>query len=472
MRFFASVMTFIFIVVLGGAVALNFVLLPQMNGPGPLAAPKNVIIAKGTGASTIGRQLEKEGVIGNYLFFRARYALAGQPELKAGEYLFNPKISIEEAIAMMAAGDVVVRKVTIPEGRSVAEILDILTKEAALAGEIAAAPAEGTLAPDTYRYVYGETRQSIVDRMQKDMKAAIDVAWAQRDADTPLKSPEELVIMASIVEKETGMPAERPRVAGVFTNRLKKKMLLQSDPTVIYGITKGLPLGRGLTVSELQTPTPYNSYTQAGLPPGPIANPGKASLLAAAKPEKHDFLYFVADGSGGHKFSATLNEHGKAVADWRKVEKEEAKEAREAKEQKEKEEKAKAAAPAAVPAAQPAAPPVPATAPPAAAAPTPAPAAAAPAVATPAAQPAVATPALAPPPAAQPTAAPAATAPANPSPAINAPTAPAAATAPAKPAAQPEAKKEPAEAAKEPEKKTEDMPAATPATGGQAIIKY
>jgi UPF0755 protein len=460
MRFFASIATFIFIVVLGGALALHFV-LPQMNGPGPLATPKSVIIAKGTGASAIGRQLEKEGVIGNYMFFRARYALAGQPELKAGEYLFNPKISIEEAIAMIAAGDVVVRKITVPEGRSVAEILDILKKEAGLTGDISAAPAEGTLAPDTYRYVYGETRQSIIDRMQKDMKQAIEIAWAQRDADTPLKSPEELVILASIVEKETGVPAERPRVAGVFVNRLKKKMLLQSDPTVIYGITKGVPLGRGLTLSELQNPTPYNSYTQAGLPPTPIANPGKASLTAAAKPEKHEFIYFVADGTGGHKFSATLNEHGKAVADWRKVEKEEAKEAKEAREQKEKEEKAKAAAPAIAPATPPAPAVQPTVATPAIA---PAPAAA------PAAQPAVVTPALTPPPpTAQPTAAPAA--PTAPKPAVDAPTAPAAApTTPAKPAAQPEAKKE--EPQKEPEKKTEEMPAATPATGGQAIIKY
>jgi UPF0755 protein len=406
MRFFASVVTFIFILVLGGAMGMHF-MWPQLSGPGPLATPKTIVIAKGLGASAIGRQLEKEGVIANYTFFRIRYALAGQPELKAGEYEFTPKISIEEAIGMMAGGDVVIRKVTIPEGRSVAEILEILKKEAVLAGEIATPPAEGSLAPDTYRYSHGETRQSIVDRMQKDMKQAVEVAWAQRDPATPLKSPEELVILASIVEKETGIASERPRVAGVFANRLRLKMLLQSDPTVIYGLTKGLPLGRGLTLSELEKETPYNSYKKGGLPPTPIANPGKASLLAAAKPEKHDYLYFVADGTGGHKFSTTLNEHGKNVADWRKVEKEDAKEAREAKEQKTKEEKEKAAAPAA---------------------------------------PASTIPAMAP------AAAPAA--PAKP-----------AAAAPEKPAAPVE------EAKKEPEKKKE-MPAATPATSGQAIIKY
>lgn len=328
MRFFSSVVTFVFIVVLGAAMAVHF-LLPGMNGPGPLAEPKSVIIAKGTSASAIGRQLEKEGVIANRTYFRIRYALAGQPELKAGEYQFNPKVTMAEAIDLMASGDVVVRKVTVPEGRSVAEIVDLLKKETALTGNITTTPAEGTLAPETYRYIHGDTRQGLIQRMQRDMQVAVETAWAQRAIDTPLKSPEELVILASIVEKETGISAERARVAGVFINRLRKNMLLQSDPTVIYGLTKGLPLGRGLTVSELARDTPYNSYKQAGLPPTPIANPGEASLMAASKPEKHEYFFFVADGTGGHKFSATLNEHGKNVSQWRKVEKEEAKEAKE-----------------------------------------------------------------------------------------------------------------------------------------------
>ncbi|MBI3419381.1 MAG: endolytic transglycosylase MltG [Proteobacteria bacterium] len=324
MRSIAALFTFLFILLIGAGMAIFFV-LPQLGGPGPLETQKDLVIARGNGASTIARQLEKEGVISNRWMFRLRYALAGQPELKAGEYLFNPHVSVQDTISMMAAGDVVIRKFTVAEGRTSSEIVEMLKKEPALTGEIATIPAEGSLAPDTYRFVYGDARQSVIARMQKAMQETVDVLWAQHDPTLPLKTQAEMVTLASIVEKETGVPAERSRVAGVYINRLRQNMLLQSDPTVIYGITFGLqPMGRPLAIADLQKSSPYNTYLLPGLPPGPIANPGKASLSAAANPEKHDFLYFVADGGGGHKFAVTIKEHEANVAAWRKFQKLEA----------------------------------------------------------------------------------------------------------------------------------------------------
>jgi UPF0755 protein len=323
MRTIAGFFAFLFLmVILAGGISF-FVLMPKTDGPGPLADGKNVVITRGTGVAAIGHQLQKEGVIGSYMLFRLRHVLAGRPNLKAGEYAFGPHISIRDAIGMMEDGQVVVRQVTVPEGWTSAEVVDQLKRDLALSGEVAAIPPEGSISPDTYRYVYGDTREGLLQQMQKEMQAAVDTAWAQRDPDLPLQNQQQLVTLASIVEKETAVASERARVAGVYINRLRKNMLLQSDPTVIYGITNGTtPLGRAITVADLQKPTPYNTYTQVGLPPGPIANPGKASLLAAAKPEKNDYLYFVADGTGGHKFSATLDEHEKNVAEWRKLERE------------------------------------------------------------------------------------------------------------------------------------------------------
>jgi UPF0755 protein len=321
MRFFASIVTFLFIGILAVAMAVHFV-EPKLNGPGPLAEQKNVVITRGSGVSTIGHQLEKEGVIGNHTLFRLRHFMEGKPDLQAGEYQFSPHESLSTVIAKMAKGDVIVRKVTVPEGWTSGAIVELLRQEPALTGDITEIPAEGSLAPETYRFMLGDTRQSLIETMQKKMRGDVEQAWNSREPDSVLQTPEQLVTLAAIVEKETGMPGERPRVAGVYVNRLKKSMLLQSDPTVIYGITHGTQaLGRAITMTDLTTPTPYNTYTQNGLPPGPIANPGKASLMAAAAPEKHEYLYFVADGTGGHKFAATLDEHNKNVAAWRKIEK-------------------------------------------------------------------------------------------------------------------------------------------------------
>ncbi len=340
MRFFASFVTFVFIAVLGTAMAVHF-LEPKLNGPGPLQTQKSVVIARGSGASTIAHQLEKEGVIWNHTMFRIRYFIDGEPELKAGEYLFNPQEKLPDVIKKIARGEVVIRKLTVPEGWTSGAIVELMRQEQALTGNIDTMPMEGTLAPDTYRFTLGDTRQSLIDEMQKAAEKNKMEAWNARDPDSPLQTPEQLVVLASIVEKETALPDERPRVAGVFVNRLRKNMLLQSDPTVIYGITHGtVPFGRAITAADLAAPTPYNTYTGTGLPPGAIANPGKASLMAAAKPEKHDFLYFVANGNGGHTFSAELKEHSENVAAWRKL----------IKAQEKAEEKAAVPTPAAAPA--------------------------------------------------------------------------------------------------------------------------
>ncbi|NDE90153.1 MAG: endolytic transglycosylase MltG [Alphaproteobacteria bacterium] len=298
----------------------GFYVAQQLQAPGPLNETKNIVIPRGSGGTAIAQKLEKEGVISSALFFKLGYVLAQHPELKAGEYQFTPHMALPEIIDKMARGDIVKRKFTMPEGRTSMEIVQILNAEPALSGTIIALPPEGSLMPDTYQFTLGDDRNAKIKDMQKAMQDALLQIWAQRDADNPLQTPEQLLTLASIVEKETGVAAERPRVAGVFMNRLRKGMMLQSDPTVSYGITGGrAPLGRLLTSDDLRKPTLYNTYTIAALPPGPIANPGKAALLAAAKPEKNDFIYFVADGSGGHAFAATLEQHNQNVAKWRKL---------------------------------------------------------------------------------------------------------------------------------------------------------
>lgn len=310
---------FLLIILLGGSGAYLFY---QLQQPSELAEAKTVIIARGSNATGIAQKLEQEGIIKSALLFRIRYYMQHQPELKAGEYLFAPHLTLGEAISKMSAGDIVKRKFTIPEGRTVGEIVQILNAEQGLSGRIEPLPAEGSLLPDTYQFTLGDDRNSKIKEMQKAMTETLMTAWAQRDSETPLTGPQQLLTLASIVEKETGIDAERRRVAGVFINRLRKGMMLQSDPTVTYGITLGnRPLGRQLTANDLRTPTPYNTYTIPALPPGPIANPGKAAIMAAALPERNAYFYFVADGTGGHAFAETLDEHNRNVANWHKINK-------------------------------------------------------------------------------------------------------------------------------------------------------
>ncbi len=321
MRAVAGFFAFLFLIVLFIGAGFIYAQM-QLVAPGPLEAPKTVVIARGTGVGAMAKQLQNEGVVTNQYLFRLGYFLNEKPGMKAGEYTFAAHETLRDTILKIARGDVVVRKFTAPEGLTSAEIIKLLQAETALTGDIKTEPPEGTLMPDTYRFSLGDTRESLIKQMQKAMTDAVNAAWASHDADLPVTSPADMLTLASIVEKETGVASERPRVAGVFVNRLKAKMPLQSDPTVTYGITLGkAPLGRLLTTADLQKATPYNTYTIAALPPGPICNPGRAALRAAAQPEKNNYLYFVADGTSGHVFAATLDEHNKNVANWRELNK-------------------------------------------------------------------------------------------------------------------------------------------------------
>ncbi len=239
------------------------------------------------------------------------------PKIKAGEYLIEQDISLKQLADLLAGGKMYYRKITFPEGRTAREIADILQAEELLTGTFTM-PAEGDFLPETYTFSRGAERQKIVEQAQAAMATALQQAWDERDADLPLKNKQELLILASIVEKETGVAEERPQVASVFINRLRKGMLLQTDPTVIYALTKGqIELGRPLRLKDLTVDSPYNTYKYAGLPPTPICNPGKASLQAAAHPDKTPYLYFVAAGNGGHNFARTLSEHNANVLKWR-----------------------------------------------------------------------------------------------------------------------------------------------------------
>ena len=260
----------------------------------------------------------------------ARYTKLDQG-LRFGEYEIPAGASMQDILTLLNRGGNVLRQVVVPEGLTSWQVVELLNAREELAGEVPAVPAEGSLAPAGYDFQRGDAREGLIARMQAGQEAILDAAWASRAPDLPLASEEELLTLASIVEKETGVAEERQRVAAVFVNRLRRGMRLQTDPTVIYGITEGKgTLGRGLRASELATATPYNTYVRAGLPPTPIANPGRASIEAAANPEASDYLYFVADGSGGHAFARTLEEHNANVANWRRVEARRAAEAREA----------------------------------------------------------------------------------------------------------------------------------------------
>jgi UPF0755 protein len=235
---------------------------------------------------------------------------------------------MEVVLGKLVKGDVVLRFVTVPEGRTSWEAVEILSANPLLTGEIDEVPPEGSLFPETYDIQRGQARTEIVARMQAKMDQVLDAAWQKRAEDLPVKTKEEALVLASIVEKETGLADERPEVAAVFVNRLRKGMKLQSDPTVVYGVTEGKgPLGRGLRRSELDRATPWNTYVIDGLPPSPIANPGLAAIEAVLNPPESEYLYFVADGTGGHVFAKTLDEHNANVRKWREIEAKRKKEA-------------------------------------------------------------------------------------------------------------------------------------------------
>jgi UPF0755 protein len=292
----------------------------SLFAPGPLQQDKTVVIARGTHTADIGAQLAKENAVYFAPIFHAAAKFAANGTLKAGEYAIPAYASPLDIVTMLHEGRSVERLFTPAEGLTSAEIVDMLNDDPVLTGSVDVPP-EGTLLPETYRYSYGDSRSSLIARMQKSMQEKINEVWASREADVPLKSTREAVILASIVEKETGKSDERPRIAGVFYNRLHLNMRLQSDPTVIYAITHGKEsLNRPLTHDDLSFASPINTYASDGIPPQPICNPGLAALEAVAHPEHNNFLYFVADGSGGHAFAATLAAHDENINRWHQIE--------------------------------------------------------------------------------------------------------------------------------------------------------
>lgn len=290
-------------------------------GPGARSGEETrVQLPRGSGVAGVSRALKAAGVIRSATLFEALARITGAARsLKAGEYAIPSRASPLAILSDLQAGRTIARSVTFPEGLTSAMIVRDLRAVDWLTGEVEV-PEEGVLLPETYRAERGDTRQSVLDRMRADQQALLDRLWASRQPGLPLASPRDAVILASIVEKETGRTDERRRVAAVFINRLRLGMRLQSDPTVIYAVSRGEPMGRGLRASELADRSPWNTYAHEGLPPTPIANPGRASLEAVLDPLQTREVYFVADGSGGHAFAETLADHNANVARWRRIE--------------------------------------------------------------------------------------------------------------------------------------------------------
>ena len=285
---------------------------------GPLLNVTNVVVPKGASLKTVAEELSRAGVIDKPWLFRIMARINGLAKhLKAGEYQFMPGISLQAAMDKIARGEVFCRRITIPEGLTSGQIMYLIANYPDLEGEIDLDVKEGELLPETYSFELGASRNSIILQARAAMQKALEEVWASRDSSLPLKDVNELLTLASIIEKETGVPEERPLVASVFLNRLKKGMRLQTDPTVIYAITEGeTSFGRSLKRADLKIDSPYNTYLNYGLPPGPICNPGREALMAAARPQQSDYLYFVADGKGGHRFARSLNEHNRNVKAW------------------------------------------------------------------------------------------------------------------------------------------------------------
>ncbi len=332
LRFANGLLSFTFLaLVIAGVLAMS--LRASFDAQGPLDTATVVAIAKGESTYDTAGRLEKDGVISDRRLFMAQYyaqrlygGLSGErAAIRAGDYEIKKGASLRQVLDTLVEGRAILLKVTVPEGLTSQQIVERLKADPNLQGEISAVPAEGTLLPDTYKFSRGMTRQEIVDRMQAEHLKLLAAVWAKRQPDLPVKTPEQAMVLASIIEKETGKSDEREKVAAVFVNRLKVKMRMQSDPTIIYGLVGGQgPLGRAITRADIDSRTPYNTYQIDGLPPGPICNPGRAAIEATLNPAKTSDLYFVADGTGGHTFTTNLRDHNSAVQRWRQVERERA----------------------------------------------------------------------------------------------------------------------------------------------------
>ncbi|SMH44001.1 endolytic transglycosylase MltG [Mesorhizobium australicum] len=328
--FMNFVMSAIVLVTIGAGVAVWYGKY-VFEGPGPSTQNDTVLIKPNTGVNDIALLLERNRLISDANIFRLGVRAYGNDSaLKAGEYEVKAGASMHDIMELLKSGKSLLYSLTLPEGLTVEQAFSRIATNEALTGEMPAEmPPEGGLIADTQRVTRGTTRKEVIAKMIEDQKELVESIWARRAPDLPLKDINEFVTLASIVEKETGIADERSRVAAVFINRLNKGMRLQSDPTIVYGIYggKGKPADKPITRSDIDKPTPYNTYAINGLPPGPIANPGRAALEAVANPSKTKDLYFVADGTGGHVFAETLEEHNENVARWRQFEKKQAEEA-------------------------------------------------------------------------------------------------------------------------------------------------
>jgi UPF0755 protein len=322
--FFNRLMTFLLIASIITA-ALFYIVRRQFDQPGPLAYPTVFVVPHGQGVSAIARRLEQEGIINDrWTFFIASRYFKVHDKIKAGEYNIKVNASLRDVLDTLVEGKSILNSVAIPEGLTSYQIIEKLRADPGLAGDIVEIPPEGSLLPDTYRFAKGTSREELIRRMQGEQKKFLENLWPTRSRELQAWKPEDIINIAAIVEKEASKADERPRVAAVYWNRLKKGMPLQADPTIIYGASNGKgTLGRGISKSELQDEdNPYNTYRNKGLPPTPIANPGRAAIEAALNPAKTSDLFFVADGTGGHAFAENYADHQRNVAKWRQIEKE------------------------------------------------------------------------------------------------------------------------------------------------------
>lgn len=324
--FITKLLLSVVLLIVGTGAGVGYYAFNKFQTPAPTSTEKIVSIPKGFGTVQIAEQLQREGIVSDsYVFALVSKFIGGRETLKAGEYQFAPAVPMRAVIIKIKKGDIYKRQFTIPEGLTSFEIVERLKSVPDIQVSDVAIPAEGTLLPETYQYAKGEPLAAILARMETSLVDVMAEEWGARDANLPFQNVMEALTLASIVEKETGVASERKRIAGVFINRLRIGMPLQTDPTVIYALTGGRPqnagkgpLGRRLLLKDLAVDSPYNTYKNMGLPPTPIANAGEEAIKAVLHPEYHDFLFFVADGKGGHVFSKTLSEHNKHVAMWRK----------------------------------------------------------------------------------------------------------------------------------------------------------